>query len=129
MKKLTTLFLGGLLIGSFYAQAEDIQMSRVVDNDFNTFSLNMKSHDNLKVGINKLYAKVIKDSNVHSQYDVRLKLFTPDNTVVTYKSLKVMDTGVYPFSVDLKEKGQYGYVLTYSLRGGVTRVAKGRFEI
>ena len=129
MKNLLKILLvsGILLSGSTSLNAKEIYLSQQTTKDY---GVHVKVYDDLKIGNNEVNVKILYKTKALDGVNVNFKLYKPNGEVVEYKSNTVNDKSNYVFNINLTEKGEYRYVITYNvMTGGVTRDARGSFSI
>ena len=121
------LVLGILFSGSTYLNAKDIYLSQQTSKDYGVL---VKVYDELKSGVNEINVKVFYKTKALDGVNVSFKLYKPNGEMVEYKSNTINDKNNYVFNINLEEKGEYKYVVTYNvMTGGVTRDSRGSFEL
>tara|TARA_B100001063_G_C16354018_1_gene352775 strand:+ start:53 stop:442 length:390 start_codon:yes stop_codon:yes gene_type:complete len=128
MKKIiTTGLLASLFISSIYAQ----DMSNKIHSPgyIKDYSVNIKSIEHLKQGDNKITIKFTHKGHSHNDLKSKLTIYSPDNTSLSYKGQNTKTNGKYLYEVNLKEKGTYRYVLTFSHESGVTQIKRNSFIV
>ena len=128
MKAVQKILLGlGLFIGSAYAQ----DVSNVIHSPgyIKDYSVNIKSDEHLKQGINQITIKFTHNGHTHNDLKSKLTVYAPDNTILSYEGENTKTNGKYQYNVNLKDKGTYTYVLTFSHEVGVTKSKRGSFIV
>ncbi len=121
------LVLGILFSGSTYLNAKDIYLSQQTSKDYGVL---VKVYDELKLGDNKINVKVFYKTKALDGVNVNFKLYKPNGEIIEYKSNTANENYNYVFNINLEEKGEYTYVITYNvMTGGVTRDSKGSFKL
>ncbi|WP_151947714.1 FixH family protein [Aliarcobacter butzleri] len=121
------LVLGILFSGSTYLNAKDIYLSQQTSKDYGVL---VKVYDELKSGVNEINVKVFYKTKALDGVNVSFKLYKPNGEMVEYKSNTINDKNNYVFNINLEEKGEYKYVVTYNvMTGGVTRDSRGSFQL
>ena len=121
------LVLGIFLSGSTFLNAKDIYLSQQTTKDYGVL---VKVYDELKLGINEINVKVFYKTKALDGVNVNFKLYKPNGEMVEYKSNTINDKNNYVFNINLEEKGEYKYVVTYNvMTGGVTRDSRGSFKL
>lgn len=128
MKKLhKTLLIGIILfLGNIYLHASENYSSGTILKDYR---ISVKALDTLSEGKNKISVKIRHNSHIVSNANVIFKLYQPDSKMVVYKSKVINDNGRYSFNVNLPQKGDYKYVLSFNKLGGVIRNTRGGFTL
>jgi len=128
MKKLyKTLLIGMILfLGNIYLHASENYSSGTI---FKDYRISVKAHDTLSEGKNKISVKIRHNSHIVENAIVIFKLYQPNSKSVEYKSKVTNDNGRYLFNVNLPQKGEYKYVLTFHKLGGVRRTTRGGFTL
>ena len=129
MKNLLKILLvsGILLGGSTFLNAKEIYLSQQTTKDYGVL---VKVYDELKLGDNKINVKVFYKTKALDGVNVNFKLFKPNGEIIEYKSNTANENYNYVFNINLEEKGEYTYVITYNvMTGGVTRDSKGSFKL
>lgn len=123
----STIFSGILLIASVSLNASEIYLSKQKIKDY---SVSVKLHDKLKLGHNEFNAKILYKSIPINNANVSFELFKPNGELVKYTSKTLNNNKNYTFNVELKEKGEYTYLIVFNkMDGGVTRYSRGSFEL
>ena len=121
------LVLGIIFSGSTYLNAKDIYLSQQTSKDYGVL---VKVYDELKSGVNEINVKVFYKTKALDGVNVSFKLYKPNGEMVEYKSNTINDKNNYVFNINLEEKGEYKYVVTYNvMTGGVTRDSRGSFQL
>ena len=121
------LVLGILFSGSTYLNAKDIYLSQQTSKDYGVL---VKVYDELKSGVNEINVKVFYKTKALDGVNVSFKLYKPNGEMVEYKSNTINDKNNYVFNINLEEKGEYKYVVTYNvLTGGYPRNSSGSFQL
>lgn len=122
------LLLSGILLsGSASLNAKEIYLSQQTTKDYGVL---VKVYDELKLGVNEINVKVFYKTKALDGVNVNFKLYKPNGERVEYKSNTINDKNNYMFNINLEEKGEYTYVITYNvMTGGVTRDSKGSFKL
>lgn len=121
------LVLGILFSGSTYLNAKDIYLSQQTSKDYGVL---VKVYDELKSGVNEINVKVFYKTKALDGVNVNFKLYKPNGEIIEYKSNTANENYNYVFNINLEEKGEYTYVITYNvMTGGVTRDSKGSFKL
>ena len=122
------LLLSGILLsGSASLNAKEIYLSQQTTKDYGVL---VKVYDELKLGDNKINVKVFYKTKALDGVNVNFKLYKPNGEIIEYKSNTVNENYNYVFNINLEEKGEYTYVITYNvMTGGVTRDSKGSFKL
>jgi hypothetical protein len=121
------LVLGILFSGSTYLNAKDIYLSQQTSKDYGVL---VKVYDELKSGVNEINVKVFYKTKALDGVNVSFKLYKPNGEMIEYKSNTINDKNNYVFNINLEEKGEYKYVVTYNvMTGGVTRDSRGSFQL
>ena len=121
------LVLGILFSGSTYLNAKEIYLSQQTSKDYGVL---VKVYDELKSGVNEINVKVFYKTKALDGVNVSFKLYKPNGEMVEYKSNTINDKNNYVFNINLEEKGEYKYVVTYNvMTGGVTRDSRGSFQL
>jgi hypothetical protein len=117
----------GLFVGSVYAQ----DVSNIIHSPgyIKDYTVNIKSVEHLKQGINLITIKFVHDGHTHNDLKSKLTVYSPDNTILSYEGENTKINGKYQYNVNLKDKGTYTYVLTFSHEVGVTRSKRGSFIV
>ena len=129
MKNLLKILLisGILLSGSASLNAKEIYLSQQTTKDYGVL---VKVYDELKSGVNEINVKVFYKTKALDGVNVSFKLYKPNGEMVEYKSNTINDKNNYVFNINLEEKGEYKYVVTYNvMTGGVTRDSRGSFQL
>jgi hypothetical protein len=129
MKNLLKILLisGILLSGSASLNAKEIYLSQQTTKDYGVL---VKVYDELKLGDNKINVKVFYKTKALDGVNVNFKLYKPNGEIIEYKSNTANENYNYVFNINLEEKGEYTYVITYNvMTGGVTRDSKGSFKL
>lgn len=129
MKNLLKILLvsGILLSGSTSLNAKEIYLSQQTTKDYGVL---VKVYDELKLGDNKINVKVFYKTKALDGVNVNFKLYKPNGEIIEYKSNTANENYNYVFNINLEEKGEYTYVITYNvMTGGVTRDSKGSFKL
>ena len=127
MKNLLRILLvsGILLSGTTSLNAKEIYLSQQTTKDYGVL---VKVYDELKLGDNKINVKVFYKTKALDGVNVNFKLYKPNGEIIEYKSNTANENYNYVFNINLEEKGEYTYVITYNvMTGGVTRDSKGSF--
>jgi hypothetical protein len=93
------------------------------------YSMEVKTSSKLKQGFNNIDVRIKRKSQQVNNADVILSILHPNNNVVDYKKNMTNKDRNYSFKVNLPEKGEYSYILTFSRSGGVIRTFRGRLSI
>ncbi len=122
------LLLSGILLsGSASLNAKEIYLSQQTTKDYGVL---VKVYDELKLGDNKINVKVFYKTKALDGVNVNFKLYKPNGEIIEYKSNTANENYNYVFNINLEEKGEYTYVITYNvMTGGVTRDSKGSFKL
>ena len=129
MKMLKSAVIGAtFLLGTLYAQAGELQVNTLTSEQIKDFRVKMTTQNKLNLGSNKIMVKIFHDGHLHSDYDVKLKVYAHDGKAVVYQDMKNRNDKKYVFNVNLNDKSNHGYLLSYRLRGGVIHYAKGRLS-
>ena len=121
------LVLGILFSGSTYLNAKDIYLSQQTSKDYGVL---VKVYDELKSGVNEINVKVFYKTKALDGVNVSFKLYKPNGEMVEYKSNTINDKNNYVFNINLEEKGEYKYVVTYNvLTGGYPRNSSRSFQL
>lgn len=125
---LKILLVSGILLSSCISlNAKEIYLSQQTTKDY---GVHVKVYDDLKIGNNVLNVKILYKTKALDGVNVNFKLYKPNGEIVEYKSDTVNDKSNYLFNINLTEKGEYRYVITYNvMTGGVTRDSRGSFSI
>ncbi len=129
MKNLLRILLvsGILLSGTTSLNAKEIYLSQQTTKDYGVL---VKVYDELKLGDNKINVKVFYKTKALDGVNVNFKLYKPNGEIIEYKSNTANENYNYVFNINLEEKGEYTYVITYNvMTGGVTRDSKGSFKL
>ncbi len=129
MKNLLKILLvsGILLSGSTSLNAKEIYLSQQTTKDY---GVHVKVYDDLKIGNNEVNVKILHKTKALDGVNVNFKLYKPNGERVEYKSNTANENYNYVFNINLEEKGEYTYVITYNvMTGGVTRDSKGSFKL
>lgn len=128
MKLLSKLLLGIiLLLGSAYAQYDITHIKRQTKKDYTVL---IKSENFLPVGIRNIDVRITHKPHRIRNAHVVLKVYTPDDKIIKYKTKQVNDKGTYTINVNLNKEGKYKYILSFKRGGGgVTHTYKGGFTI
>ena len=129
MKNLLKILLvsGILLGGSTFLNAKEIYLSNQTNKDY---KIEVKVYDDLKIGDNEFNVKIIYQTLPLDGVHVGFKLYKPNGEMVEYKSNTINDKNNYVFNINLEEKGEYKYVVTYNvLTGGYPRNSSGSFQL
>lgn len=122
------LLLSGILLsGSASLNAKEIYLSQQTTKDYGVL---VKVYDELKLGVNEINVKVFYKTKALDGVNVNFKLYKPNGEIIEYKSNTANENYNYVFNINLEEKGEYTYVITYNvMTGGVTRDSKGSFKL
>ena len=129
MKNLLKILLvsGILLGGSTFLNAKEIYLSNQTNKDY---KIEVKVYDDLKIGDNEFNVKIIYQTLPLDGVHVNFKLYKPNGEIVELKTKKANDKNNYVFNINLEEKGEYKYIVTYHVMiGGVTRDSRGSFQL
>ncbi len=129
MKNLLKILLisGILLSGSASLNAKEIYLSQQTTKDY---GVHVKVYDDLKIGNNEVNVKILYKTKALDGVNVNFKLYKPNGEIIEYKSNTANENYNYVFNINLEEKGEYTYVITYNvMTGGVTRDSKGSFKL
>jgi len=129
MKNLLKILLisGILLSGSTSLNAEEIYLSKQTNKNY---GVDVKVYDDLKIGNNEFNVKIFHKTKALDGVNVNFKLYKPNGEIIEYKSNTANENYNYVFNINLEEKGEYTYVITYNvMTGGVTRDSKGSFKL
>ena len=129
MKNLLKILLvsGILLSGSTSLNAKEIYLSQQTTKDY---GVHVKVYDDLKIGNNEVNVKILYKTKALDGVNVNFKLYKPNGEIVEYKSNTINDKNNYVFNINLEEKGEYKYVVTYNvLTGGYPRNSSGSFQL
>ena len=83
----------------------------------------------LKVGSNEITVVTDKKGRVLLGTSAKLSIYKDGVRLATYKSAKPNMQAEHKFNVNFKESGEYRYVLSFNLRGGVTHTRKGDLSV
>lgn len=129
MKNLLKILLisGILLSGSTSLNAEEIYLSKQTNKNY---GVDVKVYDDLKIGNNEFNVKIFHQTAPLNKANVSFKLFKPNGEIIEYKSNTANENYNYVFNINLEEKGEYKYIVTYHVMiGGVTRDSRGSFKL
>ena len=129
MKNLLKILLisGILLSGSASLNAKEIYLSQQTTKDYGVL---VKVYDELKSGVNEINVKVFYKTKALDGVNVNFKLYKPNGEIIEYKSNTANENYNYVFNINLEEKGEYKYVVTYNvLTGGYPRNSSGSFQL
>ena len=129
MKNLLKILLvsGILLSGVTSLNAKGIYLSKQTNKDY---TIDVKVYDDLKIGDNEFNVKIIYETLPLDGVHVNFKLYKPNGEIVELKTKKANDKNNYVFNINLEEKGEYQYVVTYNvITGGYPRNSSGSFQL
>ena len=129
MKNLLKILLvsGILLSGVTSLNAKEIYLSKQTNKDY---TIDVKVYDDLKIGDNEFNVKIIYQTLPLDGVHVNFKLYKPNGEIVELKTKKANDKNNYVFNINLEEKGEYKYVVTYNvITGGYPRNSSGSFQL
>lgn len=129
MKNLLKILLvsGILLSGVTSLNAKEIYLSKQTNKDY---TIDVKVYDDLKIGDNEFNVKIIYQTLPLDGVHVNFKLYKPNGEIVELKTKKANDKNNYVFNINLEERGEYKYVVTYNvITGGYPRNSSGSFQL
>lgn len=127
MKTLRNIILiTTLLLGSVYAQENEMSIKKIRSGDYR---INIKAKHQLKLGKNEITVRIKHKEHILRNAYINFDLYLEDDNIVPYKTIKNIKNSNYNFNINLKKKGQYGYLLTFRNKAGVTHFVRGNFKI
>lgn len=97
--------------------------------DDKNFSFEINPSENLKVGDNKMEMHVKNRSAKISNAKINLAIFQDGKKVAFYKNIKANKDKKYLLNANFKEKGNYTYLSTFNMNGGVIHKRKGELKV
>lgn len=116
MKIIKTLFLSLILSVGLYAKDKD-------------YGYAIKNSENLSVGTNVVKVNITKRNVKISNAKAKLVLFQSGQRVGVYHSKSVNKNREYLFEVNFDNSGEYRYVLSFNIGGGVVHKRRGELTI